>query len=419
MTLLKLLASLSNPTTRQEAANALAVFLHAKDLIIFIEDPQLKILLPGPGFNYVLHDTISWYDFLNLDNCTIKHGLVPFPDKNNTCSAIGIKASDNTVAVLLGGNPDKEDANFLLEILPLLSQLLKKEQLVITIQSIATTAEKSATKSEKLAVALDTARKSILKSHAQNTELLKTLQLKNEELNRINNDLDNFVYTASHDLRAPVSNMEGLLNLFKEIINGKGIDEAESVLDLMYQSINRFQKTIHDLTEISKSQRFDKDIPKETVSISEVINDIKLLLYNTINVNHASINEDLDIDVIHFSRKNLQSILYNLISNAIKYKSSLRTPVINIKTRQDKDYVIIEVQDNGLGIKGKNLSSLFVMFKRFHDHVEGTGVGLYIVKKMIENTSGKIEVESKENVGSIFRVYLKRHHSPLLLNPIL
>lgn len=407
MTLIKHLASLSNQSTRQEAAKALAEFLHAKDIIIFIEDPDLKILLPGPGFNHVLHNTKSWNDFLKIHNCTVKHGFVPFPDKNTNCSAVGIKATDNTIAVLLGGNPSKEDIGNLLDILPLISQLLKKEQLLISIQSIATTAEKSATKSDKLATALDTARKKILKSHTQNNELLKTLQFKNEELNRINNDLDNFIYTASHDLKAPVSNIEGLLNVLQEILSGKKIEEAESILELMDQSVSRFQKTIRDLTEISKSQRFDKDIPEETVSISEAITDIRFLLSNMIEVNHATITEDLNIDAIHFSRKNIQSILYNLISNAIKYKSPLRNPIINIKTQTDKEHVVIEVQDNGLGIKEKNLSSLFLMFKRFHDHVEGTGVGLYIVKKMIENNSGKIEVESKENVGSTFRVYIK------------
>ncbi len=97
-----------------------------------------------------------------------------------------------------------------------------------------------------------------------------------------------------------------------------------------------------------------------------------------------------------------------MISNAIKYRSPNRPPVIKIETYEEGDFIILKVQDNGLGIDPAKQDKLFGMFKRLHDHVEGTGIGLYIVKRILENADGKIVVESKLNEGSVFKAYFKK-----------
>jgi signal transduction histidine kinase len=109
-----------------------------------------------------------------------------------------------------------------------------------------------------------------------------------------------------------------------------------------------------------------------------------------------------------FSRKNLKSLLYNLLSNAVKYRSPDRTPLVRITCSTEQDYLVLTVEDNGLGFDMRQQDKLFALFKRLHNHVEGTGIGLYIVKKMLDNAGGRIEVESREGVGSTFRVYLGR-----------
>jgi|GEM_PF-1828469 len=243
-------------------------------------------------------------------------------------------------------------------------------------------------------------------------ELLKTIK----ELKRINNDLDNFIYTASHDLKAPISNIEGLISsLFEELgdvpLKSYDLQEIKSMIDI---SVEKFKVTIKDLTEIAKIQK-DNVESVELVGLSELIDDVKITIADQILKNNAEIIYHLDeCSEIKFVRKNLKSILYNLISNGIKYRSPDRNPIIQIRCSSDEHYNTIICQDNGLGIKSENLDKIFNMFKRFHDHVEGSGVGLYIVKRIIENAGGKIDVESKEGVGSTFKVSLPKSGHELL-----
>jgi PAS domain S-box-containing protein len=240
---------------------------------------------------------------------------------------------------------------------------------------------------------------------------LDQLELNNAQLKRINNDLDNFIYTASHDLKAPMSNIEGLLNAMrnsfstdKDTLN----EETETLLQMMEQSIHRFKVTIQDLTEISKVQREEVEDVNE-IDLAEIIEDVKHTLCDKIEESKAVIELDLSaVNKINFSRKNIKSIIYNLLSNAIKYRDKSRTPKILLKTEKTDTYNVLMVNDNGLGIQKQNLDKIFSMFKRFHSHVEGTGIGLYIVKRIIDNAGGKIEVESEVKKGTTFKVYFRK-----------
>lgn len=104
----------------------------------------------------------------------------------------------------------------------------------------------------------------------------------------------------------------------------------------------------------------------------------------------------------------MRSIVYNLLSNSLKYRSPERTLELSISTESTPEYVILKVEDNGLGMKKNDHAKIFYMFKRLHDHVEGTGIGLYIVKRIVENAGGKIEVESEEGKGTTFQVYFRK-----------
>ena len=232
----------------------------------------------------------------------------------------------------------------------------------------------------------------------------ESVRKQNAELNKINTDLDNFIYTASHDLKAPISNVEGLINtLFSEI---ELPEDLAHLKDMIYKSIDKFRNTIKDLTEVSKVQ-------KETGEDVELINFTDLMVETTDNVHDlihktgAIIATNFEVPELSFSKKNLRSILYNLISNAVKYSSPDRTPQIKVSAKQAGEFVLLSVTDNGLGIKASQKDKVFVMFKRLHDHVEGTGIGLYIVKRIVENSGGKIEVQSEEGKGTEFKLWLK------------
>src|SRR6185312_16641134 len=110
---------------------------------------------------------------------------------------------------------------------------------------------------------------------------------------------------------------------------------------------------------------------------------------------------------VHFSKSGFRSILYNLLINAIKYRFPRRSLIIEIKSWKDENHTILEIKDNGLGMKPSEKEKLFNMFQRFHQNIEGTGVGLYVVKRIIDNSKGKIEVESEEGKGTIFRIYFR------------
>jgi len=241
--------------------------------------------------------------------------------------------------------------------------------------------------------------------------LHKNIELEkiNTELTKVNNDLDNFVYTASHDLKSPISNIEGLVMILKDtMVNQKSNNkETDELIEMIDKSIDRFKRTIQDLTEIIKIQK-NLDDESETINLSELIEDIKLSISEVIADTNTTIICNLkDCNTVKFSRKNLKSIIYNLLSNAIKYRSPVRRAEVRINTKKEKGFIVISVKDNGLGMNQKDTSKIFSMFKRLHKHVDGSGIGLYLVKRIVTNVGGKIDVESEVGKGSTFKVYLK------------
>src|SRR5690606_26496090 len=178
----------------------------------------------------------------------------------------------------------------------------------------------------------------------------ENLMLKNQELHRLNLDLDNFIYAASHDLKAPIANIEGLLNVLLNSLSPESLanERVINVTGMMQTSIERFKKTISNLTDVIKLQK-ENSQAATTVNFSEIVQDVLLDMKHIIETENANIQTDVDCNLsVHFSKNNLRSIVYNLISNAIKYKSPIRLPVVRINCREKDEFVIFKVQDNGL-----------------------------------------------------------------------
>jgi len=237
-------------------------------------------------------------------------------------------------------------------------------------------------------------------------ERTKELLKSNEELKRINTDLDNFIYIASHDLKSPIDNIEGFIHLLRDSLAGRTTDEQEEFLNRMTTSVNRFRKTIIELRKITAMQRYLKDDEEET-DLNMAVEDIKTEISSLIENTGASIITSFEVPLIKYGIKNIKSILFNLITNAIKFRSPERKPVIKISSKEVDEGVLLSVKDNGLGLTPEEKNKLFIMFKRLHDHVEGTGVGLYIVKRIVENNGGKIEVDSEKGKWTTFKILLK------------
>ncbi|RZK18546.1 MAG: HAMP domain-containing histidine kinase, partial [Hymenobacter sp.] len=233
------------------------------------------------------------------------------------------------------------------------------------------------------------------------------LRENNAELTKVNVDLDNFIYTASHDLRAPITNIEGLLQALLSELPAvpDPTTQVGVILNLMQDSVERFKRTIDDLTDVSKLQR-EHPADTERVGLPEVVQNVLLDLEPLIQSTGARlVVEVADCPPISFSPKNLRSVVYNLLSNALKYHAPARPPLVQLRARCESSYIVLTVQDNGLGLDEAGRQKLFGMFQRLHDHVEGSGIGLYMVKRMVENAGGRIEVATQLDVGSTFTVY--------------
>ena len=221
---------------------------------------------------------------------------------------------------------------------------------------------------------------------------------------KLNRNFENIFYSVSHDLRSPISSIEGLIDLLKDTPNTK--EDYRKIFDFLSLSVGNLKKTIEELTNINReSKEFLEAV--ERVSFENIIEDIQLALKEKIFETDAKITTDINVSEITFSRKNIRSIIYNLLSNAIKYKAPNRKPEIFIKTERLDEYILLSVSDNGQGIEEDKQEEIFSRYTRLRNDVEGTGIGLFIVKRLVEDGGGKIEVESSLGEGSTFRIYLK------------
>lgn len=262
-------------------------------------------------------------------------------------------------------------------------------------------------KLQELSEQLANSNQELLDANQEISSQMMELSDTNHRLKQINTDLDNFVYTASHDLKAPIANLEGLMKVLVRHLPREIMQEemVEKTLGLMNQSIDRFRNTILELTDIAKLQKEVEDI--SLVPLRSVIEEVLLDLQHSIEESGAEIELHVPEDLqLQFSYKHLNSVVYNLLSNALKYRSPERRPEVWISGRQDGNFTRLEVKDNGLGMKEKNREKIFQMFTRLHTHVEGSGVGLYLVKRIADNAGGRLEVESEEGKGSAFTLYL-------------
>ena len=237
------------------------------------------------------------------------------------------------------------------------------------------------------------------------TELKRSqfeIEKKNKTLQRINADLDHFVHAASHDLLAPLANIETSIDIMNRIALSQ--EKLNDFLNIINSSIKKFRVLITDISTIAKIE--NDMVTMEMVAIDEIINNVEWSLENKIQDSGAIIKRKLEVKQVLFSKKNLRSIVYNLVSNAIKFKRD-ESPVIIIHTRKEGENVVLSVQDNGQGIPEEGIDLIFNIYGRLHQDVEGHGIGLYLAKKIVNAAGGNIVVESELGKGTTFTVYLK------------
>jgi PAS domain S-box-containing protein len=235
-------------------------------------------------------------------------------------------------------------------------------------------------------------------------QLNEELRAANQQLTRTNVDLDNFIYSASHDLKAPISNIEGLLQLLEHQLpaSARADGQLAPVLAMMQGAVERFKRTITHLTDVTKLQ-MEFGQPAAAVPLAAVVEDVRQDLLPLLHETGGQLDVELgDCLPLVFSEKNLRLVVYNLLSNALKYHHPDRPPLVRLTCTREATRQLLRVQDNGLGLSSAQQARLFGLFQRMHSHVEGTGIGLYMVKKIVENAGGTLTVESELGQGTTF-----------------
>jgi signal transduction histidine kinase len=233
----------------------------------------------------------------------------------------------------------------------------------------------------------------------------------NVELARQNNQLEQFSYIIAHNLRGGVARILGLANLIK----GKPFNPAQDqqVVDLIHASVLELDTTIYDLNGILEIKKGIHG-SYELIRFTDCFTKVKNILNDKIIESNAVLNANFaEAPTCYAIPSYIESILYNLTSNGIKYKAPNRVPTISLSTIKENDQLVLTVSDNGIGMDLSNLKEkLFTLYQRFHYHVEGKGLGLFLVKTQVEALNGTIEIDSKVNQGTTFTIRLPLHPKP-------
>lgn len=232
-------------------------------------------------------------------------------------------------------------------------------------------------------------------------DLNEVLNKKVKELAISNRELEEFAYVASHDLQEPLRMITSFLTQLQRKYDDQLDTKAQQYINFAVDGAKRMRHIILDLLDFSRVGRGDVEI--ESVNLNEVINEILSLFRRNIEETKAQFVIS-EMPIINIPKSNIRHLMQNLISNAIKYQPPGNKPLIEIGFNENPEYWEFRVRDNGIGISPEYFDKIFIVFQRLHtmDQYSGTGMGLAICRKIIENLGGKLWIESEEGKGSTF-----------------
>lgn len=231
----------------------------------------------------------------------------------------------------------------------------------------------------------------------------RALHEKNEELVKVNKELDRFVYSAAHDLRSPISSVRGLINLVKF---SQDVNEIKSYVEMMDKQLISLNKFIDEIVHYSRNTRVA--VKSDTINLKKLVDEIlaSLQFYPGSEKIRVTVNIPED-ETLQSDITRLGIVLSNLISNAFKYSNQANdNSFIHITTTKTLTHINLSIRDNGIGIQDQYLAQIFDMFFQANDKSEGSGLGLYIVKETLEKIQGTIRVQSEYEKGTEFVVTL-------------
>ena len=233
-----------------------------------------------------------------------------------------------------------------------------------------------------------------------------TMRIKDlKEQEKLIADHEILLDTISHDIKNPLTNLVTAIELFKGV-SPNDEKKFNALLKIVDTALTKMHKLIKELTEVRKDE-YKYKAEEELLNFEHILEDVRLTLSDNIIAANAIIISEINISEITFSRRKLRTIIYNLINNAIKFRATERQPKIIVTTNRNNDFIVISVKDNGIGIDESKFDAIFSKYYRLENAIEGSGIGLYLVKEIVSNTGGKVLVKSDLDKGTEFQVYLK------------
>jgi signal transduction histidine kinase len=243
------------------------------------------------------------------------------------------------------------------------------------------------------------------KLKAQFDEIQRNSQLlekRNLELQKLNEELDRFIYSSAHDLKSPLASMAGLVHLAEREMN---VPEHDHYFQKMRSSIEKMEGFIRDITDYAKNKR--QLIKPEKINLNTIISDIFQSFQFIPQVDRIEKSFNISRGEFYTDKTRLEIILKNLISNALRYADLDKdNPFLRLEAYFHEQYTMIKVEDNGIGIDEQHLHKIFDMFYRAHDHAKGSGIGLFLVRESVKMLRGTITVESELGKGTVFILHL-------------
>lgn len=384
-----LVSKFAVPGQRSTVAHELATYIGAEDLIIFIKDPEIDVLLPAPGFPQTLPVGSAWRAFLAECASSGHHmGQLPFPDEHTLRTVTGAAAGDGSALVLIGGAPQPDAVAEVCAHLPLLAAAFRGERAVSIAEGHVKLAEQSAAHARALAKALDVTRQELqIALHAR----------------------DEFLSIAAHELKTPLTSLLGYLQVFKRRAAREAyINERDqttlTTIDLQARRLHRMVNDLFDLSRIENSALTIERRPLDlTLMCKALLDEVQPILEK-----HTIALQTDSALIIEGDYLRLEQVLQNLLDNAVKYSPEGGEIVVAVVSRGQ--CACLSITDHGIGIPEASRSQLFERFYRAGNvnsrNISGLGIGLYLVHEIVAAHGGTVEVSSQEGQGSTFTVCL-------------
>lgn len=379
-TTLDLIVALANPSNRASAAPALAGRLGVEELLLFVRDPDLGVLIPAPGLAQTLRGGRTWRSFISACSRTERCvGEVELPEGARRAAVAFTHG--NAALVLLGGSPLQAEIQILQSLLPMLAALLGAEQAVVVARAQATDAKDTVNRSQALAAALELAR-------ADASRLIAELRVQERHK-------DQFLAMLGHELRNPLSALANVIELLRRpSVDGERLPR---LLELMARQMGQLTRLVNDLLDVSRVSRGRIELHRENILIADVLNyaleENRPLLVDRKHTATVQLSEPL---AVYGDRVRLRQVFGNLINNAAKYTAPGGSIILTAS--KEAEHVVVRVQDNGRGISADMLPRIFELFAQAPASIDqalgGLGIGLTLVRTLVELHQGRIAAQS-------------------------